>query len=56
MKRKEFNYLKKNIRSLLRDLDNGFVPDHVYDDDSKMCRTADDLCCCVAFLRDFLKN
>ena len=56
MKRKEFNFLKKNIRSLLRDLDNGFIPDHVYNEDSKMYRTAEDLCCCAAFLRDFLKN
>ena len=56
MKRKEFNYLKKNIRSLLRDLDNGFVPYHVYDEDSKMYRTAVDLCRCADFLCYFLKN
>lgn len=56
MERKVFNKLKKDIRSLLRDMDNSFVPNHVYDEDSKMYRTAEDLCCCAAFLRDFLKN
>lgn len=55
MKRCEFDNLKKNIRSLLRDLDKGFVPNHVYDEDSNMIRTANDLCVCVSFLRDFLK-
>lgn len=56
MKRSEFDYLKKNIRSCLRDLDKGFVPNHVYDKDSKMVRTALDLCVCASFLCDFLKN
>nr|DAU95719.1 MAG TPA: hypothetical protein [Microviridae sp.] len=56
MDRKVFNKLIKDIRSLLRDMDNSFVPNHVYGEDSKMVRTADDLCVCAAFLRDFLKN
>lgn len=56
MERKVFDKLKKDIRSLLRDMDKSFVPNHVYDEDSKMYRTAEDLCVCAAFLRDFLKN
>ena len=56
MNRQEFNYLKKNIRSCLRDLDKGFEPDRVYDEDSEMFRTAQDLVVCASFLRDFLKN
>ena len=56
MKRSEFDYLKKNIRCCLRDLDKGFVSNHVYDEDSKMVRTANDLLVCATFLRDFLKN
>lgn len=51
-----FDKLKKDIQSLLRDMDNSFVPNHVYDEDSKMYRIAEDLCVCAAFLRDFLKN
>lgn len=56
MERKVFDKLKNDIRSLLRDIDISFVPNHVYDEDSKMYRTAEYLCVCVAFLRDFLKN
>lgn len=56
MKRSEFDYLKKSIRSCLRDLDKGFVPNHVYDEDSQMVKTAKDLCASAAFLHDFLKN
>ncbi len=56
MKRSEFDYLKKNIRSCLCDLDKGFVPGHVYDEDSKMVHTAMDLSVCAAFLCDSLKN
>lgn len=56
MKSKEFNSLVKDILSLLLDMDRSFVPNHVYDEDSKMYRTAEDLCVCAAFLRDFLKN
>lgn len=56
MERKVFDKLKKDIRSLLRDMDKSFVPNHVYDEDSKMYRTAEDLCVCAAFLRYFLKN
>lgn len=56
MERKVFDKLKKDIRSLLRDMDKSFVPNHFYDEDSKMYRTAEDLCNCASFLRDFLKN
>lgn len=56
MKRKEFNLLVKDIRSLLRDMDRSFVPNHVYDEDSQMYRTCEQLGVCVSFLRDFLKN
>lgn len=56
MERKVFDNLKKDIRSLLRDMDKSFVPNHVYDVDSKMYRTAEDLCFCAAYLRYFLKN
>lgn len=56
MKRTEFDYLKKNIRSCLRDLDKGFVPNHAYDEDSQMVRTAKDLLVCASFLHDFLMN
>lgn len=56
MERKVFDKLKKDIRYLLRDMDKSFVPNHVYDVNSKMYRTAEDLCVCVSFLRDFLKN
>lgn len=56
MDRKTFNQLKKDIRSILREMDCSFVPNHVYDEDSKMYRNAEDLCVCVAFLRDSLKN
>lgn len=56
MERKVFDKLKKDIRFLLRDMDKSFVPSHVYDEDSKMYRTAEDLCICAAFLRDSLKN
>lgn len=31
MERKVFNKLKKDIRSLLRVMDDSFVPNHVYD-------------------------
>lgn len=56
MEREVFDKLKKDIRSLLRDMDKSFVPNHVYDEDSKMYRTAEDLCDCAAFLRVFLKH
>lgn len=56
MKEKVFNKLLKDIRSLLSDMDYSFVSNHVYDEDSKMYRTAEDLCVCAVILRDFLKN
>lgn len=56
MERKVFDKLKKDIRSLLRDMDKSFVPNHVFDVASKIYRTAEDLCVCAAFLRYFLKN
>lgn len=56
MERTVFDKLKKDIRSLLRDMDKSFVPNHVYDEDSKMYRTSEDLCVCASFLRDSLKN
>lgn len=56
METKVFDNLKKDIRYLLIDMDKSFVPNHVYDEDSKMYRTAVDLIVCAAYLRDFLKN
>lgn len=56
MERKVFDKLKKDIRSLLRDMDKSFVPNHIYEEVSKMYRTAEDLCVCASFLLHFLKN
>lgn len=56
MELKVFDKFKKDIRSLLRDMDKSFVPNHVYDVDSKMYRPAEDLCICSVFLLDGLKN
>ena len=37
MKRKDFNLYKSEIRRLLKQIDDSFVPNHVYDEKSKVC-------------------
>lgn len=37
MKRKDFNLYKSEIRRLLKQIDVSFVPNHVYDEDSRIC-------------------
>ena len=37
MKRKDFNLFKSEFCRLLKQIDDSFVPNHVYDEDSKVC-------------------
>lgn len=37
MIRKDFNLYKSEIRRLLKQIDDSFVPNHVYDEGSKVC-------------------
>lgn len=54
MTRKEFNILKKDIRSILSEIDKSFVPNHIYDVDSVMNNKCCQLVGNVLLLRDFL--
>lgn len=40
MKRKDFNLYKSEIRRLLKQIDDSFVPNHVYDEESKVSHDA----------------
>lgn len=56
MKKRNYKTFSKDIHSLLRDLDNSFVPNHVYDKKSKFYRTACDLAFAAIMLRECLEN
>ena len=43
MKRKDFNLYKREIRRLLKQIDDSFVPNHVYDETSNILRDAANL-------------
>lgn len=56
MKRKDFNILKSEIRRLLKQIDDSFVPNHVYDETSVILRDAANLRYVVSLLCNDLKN
>lgn len=50
MKRKDYNIIKSELRRLLREVDRSFVPNHVYDKDSTLYRSA----CNLRYVADVL--
>lgn len=54
MKRKDYNLLKSEIRRLLKELDNSFESNHVYDEYSDVYRTACNMRYVVGILCDDL--
>lgn len=56
MKRKEFNLLKSEILRLLEQIDDSFVPNHVYDEYSAISRDAANLRYVVSLLCNDLKK